>query len=264
MTPAPAPAVPDYKALRRKVRHDLSLSPQARILFEDVCDLSEKEGACKAGDGHFAKVYDTSRRTVRRWMNELREAGFIAVEGATRNRKVRPSEPGAEAPGETPKEAPANPEPQPELRTPDVLGHRTRPVLSEPDLGHPMVSDLGHLRDDTKSINTPRGGEARAREESPAATADGFDPEAEYRAMYPKAELNHYQISILRSLTDRRAFRKTLDVWAGTNYKGWNVIGFRDRYRKILAGEPGADGHKASPTTAANTGSVPDGAQHFM
>ena len=34
----------DFTQERRKARHDKRLQPGARLLFEDVCDLSERDG----------------------------------------------------------------------------------------------------------------------------------------------------------------------------------------------------------------------------
>lgn len=226
-----------FSALRRRVRHDGGLSAQARLLFADVCDLSERDGHCKAGDVHFAKRYAVERRTVRRWIKELRDAGYVRVEGATNSRTLHPAEP------------PSSEEPEGQLRTRDDLKHRTQDDLNGDDLGHLTTGSLGHSASDTKSINTPQGGEARegAREEPPATGQEGFDPEAEYRAAFPDFTPAATQIPVLRSFDDVAAFRATLDVWLANAYQPRHLSNFRDRYRKIQAGERGADGHLPSP-----------------
>src|SRR5690606_22661816 len=96
---------------------------------------------------------------------ELRDAGYLAVEGATKNRTLAPADP--------------------QLRTPNVLSPRTPRVLSGGDLGHVATPDLGHSASDTKSIYIPpEGGEARAREARtregalPRHAANGFTPPA--------------------------------------------------------------------------------------
>lgn len=67
----------DFTQERRKARHDNRLQPGARLLFEDVCELSERDGFCNASQEHFAGRYDTDERTIRRWEKRLEEFGYV-------------------------------------------------------------------------------------------------------------------------------------------------------------------------------------------
>lgn len=146
----------NFTALRRQARRDGTLSHQARHLYEDICELAERDGYCSAGDAHFAEAYGASRRTVRRWVAELREAGYIRTEGATRSRRITPSDPADLGHDLGQQGVPSGPD----------LGH---------DLGHPGAPDLGHPGADTKRVNTPPEGESGAR----TRTREGQDTPAD-------------------------------------------------------------------------------------
>lgn len=143
----------DFRAIRKRARHDETLSHQARHLFEDVCELAERDGFCQAGDKHFAEAYGTSRRTVRRWVAELKAAGYIAVEGRTNSRTITPAEPAESAPN---------------------LGHDLGQddVLNDANLGHSGAANLGHPGVDTKSIYNSREQQHASRTREEAADGD--------------------------------------------------------------------------------------------
>lgn len=77
---------PTLTRLRRLVRHDSALSFGARALFEDVCELSQRDGFCCAENAHFADAFGVSDRAVRGWISDLIDAGYLrrTLGGGTR------------------------------------------------------------------------------------------------------------------------------------------------------------------------------------
>jgi len=62
--------------LRRAVRHDNDISMSASCMFEDICDMHEKNG-CWATDEHFAEQYGVHTETAARWRRELQCNGYL-------------------------------------------------------------------------------------------------------------------------------------------------------------------------------------------
>ena len=104
-TPAHAvaarPGLPSAAA-RRAVRYDGTISPGARLLYADVCELAE----ISQGNGHgpvalarpetYAERFDVSLKTVQRWLTELRGAGLVEsrpLESDRRRRGLAPLAP---------------------------------------------------------------------------------------------------------------------------------------------------------------------------
>lgn len=73
---------------KRDVRHDNSLTPMARLLYEDIESLSKKEGYCFATNAHFAEQFECDLRSIQRFIAELKNAGYIGFEGNGKARKI--------------------------------------------------------------------------------------------------------------------------------------------------------------------------------
>lgn len=83
-----------YAILPSPVRYDRRLSASEKVFFAEITSLSDQCGYCYAGNGYFSKLYDTSDRTVQRWVKHLQELGYVAVtnvrDGAATQRHISP------------------------------------------------------------------------------------------------------------------------------------------------------------------------------
>ena len=68
-----------YSILTASVRYDKDLTPNAKLLYSEITALSNKTGACWASNGYFAELYNVSKITISRWVNQLAKKGFINV-----------------------------------------------------------------------------------------------------------------------------------------------------------------------------------------
>ena len=83
-----------YAILPSPVRYDRRLSASEKVFFAEITALSDQCGYCYAGNGYFSELYDTSDRTVQRWVKHLQELGYVAVsyarDGAANRRYISP------------------------------------------------------------------------------------------------------------------------------------------------------------------------------
>ena len=61
------------------VRYAKGVEANAKLLFCEITALSNKHGYCFASNAYFAEIYDTTDRTVSRWVSSLEKAGFVKV-----------------------------------------------------------------------------------------------------------------------------------------------------------------------------------------
>lgn len=83
-----------YAILPASVRYDNRLKAAEKIFYAEITALSDQSGYCYAGNGYFCQLYDTTDRTVQRWVKHLQELGYVAVtyarEGTTNQRRISP------------------------------------------------------------------------------------------------------------------------------------------------------------------------------
>lgn len=72
-----------YAIIPAQVRYDDGLVPNAKLLYGEITALCNKEGYCWATNEHFAKLYNTSEKTISRWVKNLEEKHYIATEVKT-------------------------------------------------------------------------------------------------------------------------------------------------------------------------------------
>lgn len=65
-----------YAVIPAHVRYS-NITPNAKLLFGEIAALSNKTGYCYATNDYFAKLYNVSKITVSRLINELVEHNFI-------------------------------------------------------------------------------------------------------------------------------------------------------------------------------------------
>jgi uncharacterized phage protein (TIGR02220 family) len=69
-----------YAIITADVRYDDSLSANAKLLYGELTCLCNEKGDCWATNGYFAKLYGVSKVTVSRWINQLKDKGYIKVD----------------------------------------------------------------------------------------------------------------------------------------------------------------------------------------
>lgn len=83
-----------FAILPATVRYDRRLKPAEKIFYAEITSLAEKTGYCYASNAYFCPLYDTTERTVQRWVKHLQELGYVAVsyarDGAANQRYISP------------------------------------------------------------------------------------------------------------------------------------------------------------------------------
>lgn len=69
-----------YLVIPLKLMHDKSIDWGAKVLYGNICGLCESRGYCWAGNERLAEHHGTTTRSIRRWLRELKDAGYITVE----------------------------------------------------------------------------------------------------------------------------------------------------------------------------------------
>lgn len=87
-----APEKPNYWAvLPAAVRYDPKLQAGAKLLYAEISSLTDTRGYCWASNAYFEKLYGISEPTVRRYISNLRDRGYITVidgDGGSGRRKI--------------------------------------------------------------------------------------------------------------------------------------------------------------------------------
>lgn len=66
-----------YAIIPANVRYDKNLSANAKLLYGEITALCNKEGKCWAKNEYFAELYGVSDRTVKTWIKQLKDLGYI-------------------------------------------------------------------------------------------------------------------------------------------------------------------------------------------
>lgn len=69
-----------YSIIPASVRYDKRLSMAEKVIYSEITALSNKEGYCWATNKYFSSLYDVNARTISRWINSLKDLGYIKVE----------------------------------------------------------------------------------------------------------------------------------------------------------------------------------------
>ena len=62
------------------VRYAKTISANAKLLYGDISALCHQQGYCWASNDYFARLYDVSKTSISKWINQLKEQGFVTVE----------------------------------------------------------------------------------------------------------------------------------------------------------------------------------------
>ena len=68
-----------YAVIPASVRYNENLCANSKLLYGELTALSNQEGYCWASNKYFADLYKVHKNTVSKWINGLKENGFIYV-----------------------------------------------------------------------------------------------------------------------------------------------------------------------------------------
>ena len=77
-----------YAIIPAKVRYDKTLSASEKLFFAELCALANKKGFCYAKNSYFVDLYDVDERTIRRWLGELKDRGYLDIFEEDGDRKI--------------------------------------------------------------------------------------------------------------------------------------------------------------------------------
>lgn len=69
-----------YSIIPASVRYDPDLKANEKLIYGEITALCDNLGYCWATNDYFAKLYQVSRRTVSRWVNNLVKKGYLYSE----------------------------------------------------------------------------------------------------------------------------------------------------------------------------------------
>lgn len=69
-----------YSIMPATVRYDKRLKMAERVMFSEIAALSNKYGYCTASNGYFAALYEVGKTTISRWINHLKNLGYLRIE----------------------------------------------------------------------------------------------------------------------------------------------------------------------------------------
>lgn len=66
-----------YAIIPANVRYDKDLAPNAKLLYGEITALCNEKGYCWASNQYFAELYNVSDRTIKNWISQLTDKGYI-------------------------------------------------------------------------------------------------------------------------------------------------------------------------------------------
>lgn len=69
-----------YSIIPATVRYDENLSANAKLLYGEITALANQMGYCWASNNYFAKLYKVSVESIKRYLRQLKEYGYITVD----------------------------------------------------------------------------------------------------------------------------------------------------------------------------------------
>lgn len=78
-----------YAVIPSHIRYDNELTPNAKLMFGELTALSNDRGYCYATNKYFSELYNVSKVSVSKWINQLKEKGYIKVDLVYENREIK-------------------------------------------------------------------------------------------------------------------------------------------------------------------------------
>lgn len=66
-----------YAIIPANVRYDKDLAPNAKLLYGEITALCNEKGYCWATNQYFAELFNVSDRTIKNWISQLTDKGYI-------------------------------------------------------------------------------------------------------------------------------------------------------------------------------------------
>ena len=66
-----------YAIIPANVRYEKDLAPNAKLLYGEITALCNEKGYCWATNQYFAELYNVSDRTIKNWISQLTDKGYI-------------------------------------------------------------------------------------------------------------------------------------------------------------------------------------------
>lgn len=77
-----------YSIIPATVRYDKRLKAYERLMFSEITALSNKYGYCTASNSYFASLYEVDKTTISRWINHLKNLGYLKTQLIKNGRAV--------------------------------------------------------------------------------------------------------------------------------------------------------------------------------
>lgn len=225
---------------RLHCRHNHSVNPLARLLFEDIVELSRDKGYCYAQNDYLADLSGSPVRTIERQLTELDKAGYIDREGRGRGRKIMVSTRWVNIP--IPKKKPpsrggfktANPGAKTGEKPPSHGGNETAVPRRKVDVNPPSDGATNPPSDGAIHIDTPTTDVVEsAREREKPDNDDGSD-----LSFIPEKDRQHLPAihETIRLLGDNRS----LEILKARTYgRGMGMAPAQHRALKAIVDELG-------------------------
>lgn len=68
-----------FSIITADVRYDAELNSNQKLLFSEITTLTQSSGVCWASNAYFARLYAVDGRTIQRWIQKLRDRGYISI-----------------------------------------------------------------------------------------------------------------------------------------------------------------------------------------
>lgn len=69
-----------YSIIPATVRYDSNLTANAKLLYSEITALSNQSGYCWASNRYFADLYGVSKDSIKRYIKQLKDLGYVRVE----------------------------------------------------------------------------------------------------------------------------------------------------------------------------------------
>lgn len=69
-----------YAIIPASIRYDNEIPSNAKLFYSEITALCNEKGYCWANNEYFTDLYNTTDRTIRRWLNVLSKNGYVTVE----------------------------------------------------------------------------------------------------------------------------------------------------------------------------------------